>query len=94
MKGARRFKDRLKTELKNPEFRREFDEEEIFAAVAIKLAEMRQKHGITQKEMARRMKTTQQTVSRLEDRSNKSYSLKTLIRAAFVLRKRIEIKFV
>ena len=94
MKGARRFKDRLRSELKDTEFRRAFEEEEMFAAVAIKLAEIRQKRGLSQKEMAKRMRTSQQTISRLEDRANRSYSLKTLIRAAEVLRKRLVIRFV
>ena len=38
MKGARRFRDRLKEDLKDPEFRRAFDEEEIYASLAIQIA--------------------------------------------------------
>jgi hypothetical protein len=40
MKGARRFRDRLNRDLKNLEFRRAFEGEEIFAEVAIQIAKL------------------------------------------------------
>ena len=94
MKGARRFKDRLKEDLKSLEFRKAFNEEEIYASLAIQAAKIRQKEGLTQQDLAKRLHTTQQTVSRLEDVHNKSYSLKTLIKLALALGKRLEVRFV
>ncbi|MBU0570739.1 MAG: helix-turn-helix transcriptional regulator [Candidatus Omnitrophica bacterium] len=94
MKGARRFKDRLKRDLKDPEFRKAFEEEEVYATVAIQIAKMREKEDLTQKELAKRLHTTQQTVSRLEETQNRSYSLKTLIKVARVCHKKIKIEFV
>ena len=94
MKGARRFRDRLKEDLKDPEFRKAFDEEEIYASLAIQIAKIRQKEGLTQKELAKRLHTTQQTVSRLEDIHNESYSLQTLIKLAHALDKRLEVGLV
>ncbi len=89
--GVRRFRERLKKDLKDREFRRAFEEEELYASVAIQIARIRQKKKLTQRELARRLKTTQQTVSRLEDRS---YSLKTLERVARALDKRLKGEFV
>lgn len=92
MRETIKFKDYLKKELKNPEFKNVFDEEEIYASLAIQIAKIREKEGLTQKELARRLHTTQQTVSRLEDIHNKSYSLQTLIKLSQALNKRLEVK--
>ena len=94
MKGVRRFKDRLTEELKNPEFKKTFDEEEIYASLAIQTAEIRQKKKLTQKELAKRLRTTQQTVSRLEDIRNRRYSLRTLINLARALDRQLKVELV
>lgn len=94
MKGARKFKDVLKKELKKPEFKKAFEEEEIFATIAISMAKLREKEGLTQKELAKRMHTSQQMVARLENLSNRSCSIRTLVKAARVLNKRLVVKFV
>ena len=94
MKTYRRFKDRLKEDLKNPEFKKAFEREEIFASLAIQIAQIRQKQGLSQSDLAKRLKTTQQTVSRLEDTNNNSLSLNTLLKLAGVLHKRLKIELV
>ena len=67
MRGTVKFKDYLKKQLKNPEFKKAFDEEEIYASLAIQIAKIRQKERLTQAELAKRLDTTQQTVCRLGD---------------------------
>ena len=94
MKNTVKFKDYLKEELKNKEFKKAFNEEEVYASLAIQTAKIRQEKGITQEELAKRLHTTQQTVSRLEDIHNKSYSLKTLIRLARALDKGLKVDFI
>ena len=94
MKGVRRFKDRLKKDLRDPEFRRAFDEEEVCVSLAIQIAKIRQKKNLTQQELAKRLHTTQQTISRLENIDNRSYSLRTLIELAHVLEKRLKVELV
>jgi len=94
MKGVRRFKERLKEDLKNPEFREAFDEEEIYTSLAIQIAKIRREKNLTQQKLAKRLHTTQQTVSRLENVHNKSYSLETLIKLAHVLGKQVKIELV
>lgn len=94
MRGTVKFKDYLKKELKNPEFKKAFDEEEVYASLAIQIAKIREKEGLTQQELARRLHTTQQTVSRLESPDNTSYSLKTLVKTAQALHKELKIQFV
>jgi len=94
MKGVRRFKDRLKKDLRDPEFRKAFDEEEVYASLAIQIAKIRQKKNLTQQELAKRLHTTQQNISRLEDINNRSCSLKTLIKVARMLDKRLKVELV
>lgn len=94
MKGVRRFKDRLKKDLRDPEFRKAFDEEEVCASLAIQIAKIRQKKNLTQQELAKRLHTTQQNISRLENIDNRSYSLRTLIELAHVLEKRLKVELV
>lgn len=94
MKGVVKFKDVLKEDLKNPEIKQAFNEEEIYADVAIQVANLREKKGFSQRELARRLHTTQQTVSRLECPNNKSYSLKTLVHIAQALDTHLKIQFV
>ena len=94
MKGVRRFKDRLKKDLRDPEFHKAFDEEEVCTSLAIQIAKIRQKKDLTQQELAKRLQTTQQTISRLEDINNRSLSLKTLIKVAHVLDKRLKVELV
>ena len=94
MKGVRRFRDRLKKDLRDPEFRKAFDEEEVYASLAIQIAKIRQKKNLTQQELAKRLQTTQQNISRLEDIDNRSCSLKTLIKVARMLDKRLKVELV
>ena len=94
MKKERTLRNRLKEDLKNPEFRKAFDEEEVFASLAIQVAKIRQKKKLTQLELAKRLHTTQQTISRLEDIHNKSYSVQTLIKLAGALDKKLKVELV
>lgn len=94
MKGARRFEDYLKKQLRNKEFKQAFDEEGVYAEVAIQIAQLRAKNGFSQKRLAHLLHTSQQMISRLEDPHNTSYSLKTLVRLAHALGKELKIQFV
>ena len=93
MKRARRFRDWLKEELKDKEFKKAFDEEDIFARLAIEIAKLREEQGVSQKELAKRLHTSQQMISRLENPSNRSLSLNTLVRLAEALDRRLQIGF-
>jgi DNA-binding XRE family transcriptional regulator len=94
MKNTVKFKEYLKNELKNQEFKKAFDEEEVYASLAIQTAKIRQQEGLTQEGLAKRLHTTQQTVSRLEDVNNKGCSLKTLVKLATALGRRLKVEFV
>ena len=88
-----RYKNYLKGQLKNETFKKEFDEEDVYVSVAIQIAKLREKEKLSQKDLARKLHTTQQTVSRLENVHNKSFSLHTLIRLATVLNRKLQVRF-
>lgn len=94
MKGARRFKDYLKGQLKDEEFRKGFEEEGVYAQLAVQIARIRSRKKLSQKQLARLLHTSQQTVSRLEGPRNTSYSLRTLIKLAHALGKELKVQFV
>lgn len=94
MKPMRKFRDRLKEDLQEKHFRKAFDEEDLFARLAVEIAKAREAQGLSQKELAERLQTTQQTVSRLENPRNRSFSLTTLIKLARVFHKNLEIHLV
>lgn len=94
MKDAIKFSDYLKKELKKKTVRKAFEEEEIYANLAIQIAKLRQNNGFTQKDLAKAMYTTQQTVSRIENPQNRGLSINTLIKLAIFFKKGLRIEFV
>ncbi len=94
MKGVRRFRDYLKDQLRGPEFRAAYEEEGVYADLAVQVARLRVQKHFSQKRLARLLRTSQQTVSRLEDPRNTSYSLRTLVKLAHALGKELKVEFV
>ena len=72
MKGMRRFQDYLKEQLKDPAFRKAYEEEGVYAELAIQVARLRIQKRLTQRALAKRLHTSQQTISRLESPQNGS----------------------
>ena len=89
----RTFQEHLKNELKNPEFRQHFEEERRALSLAMKIADLRQKNGWTQKDLAKEMGTSQQVVSRIESGSYDGFTLKTLERIAEATKTHLRIDF-
>jgi ribosome-binding protein aMBF1 (putative translation factor) len=87
-----KFSTLHKRMMKDPEYRKEYDAlEEEFALIAA-VAEARARAGLSQAELAKRMKTTQSTVARLE--SGRSLpSTRTLSRFAKATGHRLKISF-
>lgn len=78
--------------MKDPDYRKEYDAlEEEFALIAA-VAKARLRSGLTQAQLAKRMKTTQSTVARLESGRGKP-STRTLQRFAKATGHRLKISF-
>jgi ribosome-binding protein aMBF1 (putative translation factor) len=70
------------------------DQERVNAKIARDIYRLRQKHKLTQKELASKVKTTPSVISRLENADYPGHSLNMLQRIATALNQRIEVKFV
>jgi DNA-binding XRE family transcriptional regulator len=64
------YRDHLKEELKNPQFRQAFEEEKHLLDLGLKIAEAREKMGLSQKELAHKCHVTQQQLSKIENGVN------------------------
>ena len=84
----------LKTEwMKDPAFRSGYERLKPEYELALSLMMAREKAGLTQAEVARRMGTTQSVVARIESAQNPP-NLRTLERYARAVGRRIEVKLV
>lgn len=92
-KGRVYFRDWLKKELKDPEFKRHFDEAELEVAVAIQIAKIRERKHMTQRELAEKAHLRQQNISEIE-RGGRNITVETLRRVADALGKQVIIKLV
>jgi transcriptional regulator with XRE-family HTH domain len=85
MRKKTNFDIYLEEQLKDPDFERRFRKAGEAWDVAIQIASLRKKSGLSQKELARRLGTSQQQISRLESPSYEGHSLSMLRRVAEVL---------
>lgn len=83
----------LEEQLKNPEFAQRFESAGEAWDVALQLASLRQKAGLSQKELARKLRTSQQNISRLESPRYEGHSLAMLRRVAKALGATLHVTF-
>ena len=86
------FDDDLRERMKSPEFRAVWEESHVEYVLARQLIEKRLKKHISQRELAKRAKTTQAIISRIET-MNANPSLNTLQRIASVLDAKLRVSF-
>jgi transcriptional regulator with XRE-family HTH domain len=68
--------------------------ERVNAEVARTIYELRKKAGLTQKELAQMVGTTQSVISRLEDADYEGHSLSMLHRIAMALNRRLSVQMI
>ena len=78
----------------DPEMQAMLEEERINAEIARKIYDLREKAGLTQRELAKRIGTTASVICRLEDADYEGHSLSMLRRIAEALNHRLEIRLV
>lgn len=87
------FEKQLERNLNDPEFAKAFHEEYEKLKIALKIAELREKRGLTQKELAEKIHTTQSVISRLESSNYENYSIRTLKKVASALQAELILDF-
>lgn len=75
----------------DPERKAALAEQRIYAKVARQIYELRTAAGLTQKELADRLGTTQSAISRLEDADSEGHSLSMLRRIAEALGATVDV---
>jgi DNA-binding Xre family transcriptional regulator len=75
------LKEHLRKQLRDPEFRKAFNEEDLPARLAIRIAKLREAQGLTQ-----------QALSLLENPSSARYTLRTLQRVASALNRELVVQ--
>ena len=84
---------KLKQELmKNPEFKKEYDDLETEYQLIEQMIKLRNEYGITQADLAKRIGITQSNISRFES-GNHNPSVKFLKKIAGAFGKKVEIRF-
>ena len=87
------FDKYLDEQLKVPGFAARFERAGEAWDVALQIAALRTQAGLSQKDLARLLKVSQQQISRLESPGYEGHSLSTLRRVAKVLHARVRVTF-
>lgn len=89
-----KHEDVLKKALKNKKFKKLYEEELVMAEIAVEIAERRQKMHLTQKKLAEKLHTTQQTISKWESNNYENIEIRSLQKIAKVLNAKLKIDFI
>jgi DNA-binding XRE family transcriptional regulator len=85
------FDSYLAEQLQDPAFAARFESAGEAWKVSLQLAALREQAGLTQKELARKLKTSQRQISRLESPGYEGHSLGMLRRVAKALNARVRV---
>lgn len=91
--GRRYLSDRLKADLESEGFRNAYQDADLPVRLAIQIAKLREKRGMSQKQLARKLGTRQQVISRIENFQQPNLTLVTLQRIAQALHRHLVIDF-
>lgn len=78
----------------DPSFQEELDKADQAWDIAFQIRELREKAGLTQKELAELVGTKQSNIARIEDADYTSYTLTTLEKVTKALKAKLEIRIV
>ncbi|MEK7173065.1 MAG: helix-turn-helix domain-containing protein [Patescibacteria group bacterium] len=87
------FNKHLKKELKDPEFKKYFDEYGKQLEISYKILQLRKKQKLSQEELAKKLNTTQSVVARIEA-GKQNFTLETLQKIASAFKHELKIDFV
>jgi DNA-binding transcriptional regulator YiaG len=87
------FQTHLEEQLKNPEIKKYYDEFGKQLEIAYAILQLRKKLKLSQKELARKIGTSQSNVARIESGSE-NLTVQTLQRIAQAYKRNLKIKFV
>lgn len=89
---SKNFRDTLKEEMKNPEFKKEWENLEVEFQIIKAMIDGRNEKHLTQKELSDMTGIAQGDISKIEN-GNANPSIKTLDRLADALGKKLKVTF-
>lgn len=87
------YDEMLQDELRNPEFLKEYEALEEEFEIAKQVIDLRIKQGLTQKELAEKVHTSQSCIARLESGTYQNLSVSFLRRVSVALGVQLHISF-
>lgn len=95
-KGVVDFQKWFARRMKDPKFREAYEQvdEDPFINVALQLIHIREKNHLTQAQLAKKVKTSQQAIARMESLRYRGFTIESLNRIAKALHKKVSIQFV
>jgi DNA-binding XRE family transcriptional regulator len=87
------FDDWLKKQLKSKSFRKHYEQCKLAVEIGHAITALRARMHLSQAELAERMGTKQQTISRLESGEYEGFTLKTLMKLAEATRTELVVQF-
>ncbi|TAL37245.1 MAG: XRE family transcriptional regulator [Spirochaetes bacterium] len=85
----RSFRKHLDEQMKDPKFRKAYNEEKKYIELAVKIANERNRLGISQADLAKKASITQQQLSRVENGAN--CNVQTLVKVCSALGLRLKV---
>ena len=86
----RSFRSHLREKLKDERFKRLYEEEKQLTELSLRIHHMREQLGLSQQEVARRAKITQQQLSKVENGIN--CNLTTFLKVCHALDLKVELE--
>lgn len=93
MKKLTNYEKHFAQKMKNKKFRKAFEEERRRLAIAYEILKLREKHGYTQKELAKKLGTTQSVIARVES-GEQNLTIDYLNKIADIFDKNLKISFI
>lgn len=88
------FRRLLDEHLKDPKFAKGYMNELAKTRIAVEIATLREKRGLSQTDLAKKIGTTQSAIARLENPNYGRASLPTLEKIANALGAKLEVRFI
>ena len=86
------FQHYLEKELKDPQFRKYYEEYGKQLEIAYQILQLRKKQGLSQAQLAKKLKTSQSNVARMET-GQQNFTTDTLQKIASALNRELRIQF-
>ena len=87
------YEKHFKAKMKDKNFKKAFEEERHRLEIAYKISQLREKKHFSQKELAKKLDTTQSVIARIES-GQQNLTADSLHKIASVFNKRVKIDFV